>query len=48
MSILNQGRNEIRFNNSDGRCLLENWVEEVNIGEIINLERHNNIFIEYY
>ncbi|XP_052796395.1 sperm-associated antigen 8-like [Mya arenaria] len=28
MSILNQGRNEIRFNNSDGRCLLENWVEE--------------------
>ncbi|XP_060576902.1 sperm-associated antigen 8-like [Ruditapes philippinarum] len=28
MSILNQGRNEIRFNNSDGKCLLENWVEE--------------------
>ena len=31
MSILNQGRNEIRFNNSDGKCLLENWVEEVRI-----------------
>ena len=29
MSALNQGRNEIRFNNSDGKCLLENWVEEV-------------------
>ncbi|KAH3843966.1 sperm-associated antigen 8-like [Dreissena polymorpha] len=28
MSILNQGRNEIRFNNSEGKCLLENWVEE--------------------
>ncbi|VDI84225.1 sperm-associated antigen 8-like isoform X1 [Mytilus galloprovincialis] len=28
MSILNQGRNEIRFNNADGKCLLENWVEE--------------------
>jgi len=28
MSVLNQGRNEIRFNNSDGKCLLENWVEE--------------------
>ena len=29
MSISNQGRNEIRFNNSEGKCLLENWVEEV-------------------
>jgi len=28
MSTLNDGRNEIRFNNSGGRCLLENWVEE--------------------
>lgn len=28
MSILNQGRNEIRCNNSEGKCLLENWVEE--------------------
>ncbi|KAL3866082.1 hypothetical protein ACJMK2_043420 [Sinanodonta woodiana] len=28
MSLLNQGRNEIRFNNSQGKCLLENWVEE--------------------
>lgn len=28
MSTLNDGRNEIRFNNSDGKCLLENWVEE--------------------
>jgi len=24
-----EGRNEVRFNNSGGRCLLENWVEEV-------------------
>ena len=23
-----EGRNEIRYNNSGGRCLLENWVEE--------------------
>jgi len=23
-----EGRNEIRFNNAGGRCLLENWVEE--------------------
>ena len=23
-----EGRNEIRFNNSGGKCLLENWVEE--------------------
>ena len=29
MTTMNEGRNEIRFNNSDGRCLLENWVEEV-------------------
>lgn len=28
MTTLNQGRNEIRFNNSGGKCLLENWVEE--------------------
>lgn len=28
MSVLNDGRNEIRVNNSDGKCLLENWVEE--------------------
>ncbi|XP_074651231.1 sperm-associated antigen 8-like [Tubulanus polymorphus] len=28
MSTSNQGRNEIRFNNSNGKCLLENWVEE--------------------
>ncbi|KAL8622777.1 hypothetical protein ACOMHN_026898 [Nucella lapillus] len=28
MSVLNDGRNEIRVNNSDGQCLLENWVEE--------------------
>lgn len=33
MSILNQGRNEIRFNNSDGKCLLENWVEERQVKE---------------
>lgn len=23
-----EGRNEIRFNNAGGKCLLENWVEE--------------------
>jgi len=28
MERLNDGRNEIRVNNSAGRCLLENWVEE--------------------
>merc|ERR1712226_1176782 len=28
MTTLNEGRNEIRFNNSGGKCLLENWVEE--------------------
>ena len=28
-SLANDGRNEIRVNNSAGRCLLENWVEEV-------------------
>lgn len=27
-SLANDGRNEIRVNNSSGRCLLENWVEE--------------------
>ena len=31
MSILNQGRNEIRVNNSGAKCLLENWVEEVGV-----------------
>lgn len=31
MSSRFEGRNEIRYNNSGGRCLLENWVEEVNI-----------------
>ncbi|XP_013416545.1 sperm-associated antigen 8 [Lingula anatina] len=34
MSTLNQGRNEIRFNNSGGRCLLENWVEERNVAHL--------------
>jgi len=28
MSAINQGRNDLRFNNSKGQCLLENWVEE--------------------
>lgn len=28
-SLANEGRNEIRVNNSSGKCLLENWVEEV-------------------
>ncbi|XP_067930395.1 sperm-associated antigen 8-like [Watersipora subatra] len=34
MSILNQGRNEIRVNNSDAKCLLENWVEERSVSHI--------------
>ncbi|CAH1795783.1 unnamed protein product [Owenia fusiformis] len=34
MSTLNQGRNEIRFNNSSGKCLLENWVEERNVHDL--------------
>ena len=29
MTTLNEGRNEIRIGNSDAKCLLENWVEEV-------------------
>jgi hypothetical protein len=29
MSSVNEGRNEIGFNNSGGMCLMENWVEEV-------------------
>lgn len=35
MTTLNQGRNEIRFNNSGGKCLLENWVEERAVASII-------------
>ena len=31
MTTLNQGRNEIRLNNSNAKCLLENWVEEVDL-----------------
>merc|ERR1711963_4464 len=34
MSALNDGRNEIRVNNSDGKCLLENWVEERQVKHI--------------
>ncbi|ESO88366.1 hypothetical protein LOTGIDRAFT_234660 [Lottia gigantea] len=34
MSLINQGRNEIRFNNSGGKCLLENWVEERNVSHL--------------
>merc|ERR1712141_870751 len=34
MTALNDGRNEIRVNNSDGKCLLENWVEERSVKHI--------------
>lgn len=34
MTTVNQGRNEIRFGNSDGKCLLENWVEERAVKDI--------------
>ncbi|KAJ8303978.1 hypothetical protein KUTeg_017561 [Tegillarca granosa] len=43
MSILNQGRNEIRFNNSDGKCLLENWVEERAVEHLDKVEKDENI-----
>ena len=29
MTTLNDGRNEVRIGNSDAKCLIENWVEEV-------------------
>ena len=29
MTTLNEGRNEIRIENSKAKCLMENWVEEV-------------------
>lgn len=34
MCTLNQGRNEIRFNNSSSKCLIENWVEERAVGDL--------------
>ncbi|CAD5116618.1 DgyrCDS5491 [Dimorphilus gyrociliatus] len=34
MATINQGRNEIRVNNSNSKCLLENWVEERNVSHI--------------
>jgi len=47
-----EGRNEIRFNNSGGRCLLENWVEEratshletndINLSEVNCAKLHQN------
>ncbi|XP_064608905.1 sperm-associated antigen 8-like [Liolophura sinensis] len=43
MSLLNQGRNEIRFNNSGGKCLLENWVEERAVYELDPQELSGNI-----
>ncbi|GFS27354.1 sperm-associated antigen 8-like [Elysia marginata] len=43
-SIANDGRNEIRVNNSAGRCLLENWVEErANYGRDPPLDREYNM-----
>ncbi|XP_067667154.1 sperm-associated antigen 8-like [Haliotis asinina] len=43
MSLLNQGRNEIRFNNSGGKCLLENWVEERAVKEIVPDNANSNV-----
>ncbi|KAL5004232.1 hypothetical protein ScPMuIL_017688 [Solemya velum] len=43
MSILNQGRNEIRFNNSSGKCLLENWVEERAVAHLDEVSQEENI-----
>lgn len=31
MSVLSDGRNEIPVGNSNAKCLLENWVEEVSM-----------------
>ncbi|KAK3096671.1 hypothetical protein FSP39_002263 [Pinctada imbricata] len=43
MSLLNQGRNEIRFNNSDGKCLLENWVEERAVQDYDKIDKNEQI-----
>ncbi|XP_062599110.1 sperm-associated antigen 8-like [Saccostrea cucullata] len=43
MSLLNQGRNEIRFNNSDGKCLLENWVEERQVADLDKIDKDEKI-----
>ncbi|KAH9520228.1 Sperm-associated antigen 8 [Bulinus truncatus] len=43
-SLANGGRNEIRINNSSGRCMLENWVEErANIDRDPPLDREYNL-----
>merc|ERR1711874_10122 len=43
-SLMNDGRNEIRVNNSAGRCLLENWVEErANVERDPPLDREYNM-----
>ncbi|KAK7501733.1 hypothetical protein BaRGS_00007164 [Batillaria attramentaria] len=42
MSVLNDGRNEIPVGNSDGKCLLENWVEERSVDHLdpkVDLEK---------
>lgn len=41
MTTLNQGRNEMRLNNSGGRCLLENWVEERAVDQIDHHDLNN-------
>ncbi|XP_033750691.1 sperm-associated antigen 8-like [Pecten maximus] len=43
MSILNEGRNEIRFNNSNSQCLIENWVEERAVKQFDEVEDDTNI-----
>ncbi|XP_059148377.1 sperm-associated antigen 8-like [Physella acuta] len=43
-TLTNDGRNEIRINNSAGRCMLENWVEErANLGRDPALDREYNM-----
>ncbi|KAK0044923.1 sperm-associated antigen 8 [Biomphalaria pfeifferi] len=43
-NLENGGRNEIRINNSAGRCMLENWVEErANIDRDPPLDREYNL-----
>ncbi|CAL1544475.1 unnamed protein product [Lymnaea stagnalis] len=43
-TLANGGRNDIRINNSAGRCMLENWVEErANIDRDPPLDREYNL-----
>lgn len=51
-AMSNDGRNEIRVNNSAGKCLLENWVEErVNnerdppLDRVLNIQERADYFV---